>query len=72
MQKRFYFDLTNGQKFIRDDEGVEADDIDQATKEAQVVLNEMRGSQELSSIGDGWRLIIRDENGRALRTMPLD
>lgn len=53
MAQRFYFDLRSGHDCIRDDEGVEASDLDQATGEAEAVLGEMRGSKELSSQGGG-------------------
>lgn len=71
LAQRFYFDLKNGHDFIRDDEGVEARDLEQATTEAQVVLEEMRRSDELSSQGDGWSLVIRGESGEPLKTLPL-
>lgn len=51
LAQRFYFDLHNGHDFIRDDEGVEASNLEQATVEAQVVMEEMRESDELSSRG---------------------
>ena len=71
MTQRFYFDLKNGHDFIRDDEGVEAGDINQATTQAQAVMEEMRHSGELSSQGEGWSLVIRGESGDPLRTLPL-
>jgi hypothetical protein len=72
LARRFYFDLRKGQDFIRDDEGVEASDLEQATIEAQAVVDEMRDSNELSSLGKGWSLVIRDKDGATLKTLPLD
>ena len=69
--QRFYFDLKNGHDFIRDDEGVEASGLEQATVEAQAVMAEMHGSNELLSHGDGWSLVIRGGDGTRLRTLPL-
>jgi hypothetical protein len=57
--QRFYFDLTDGLTAIRDDEGVEADDLADALKEAEAALQEMSASGELTDLEEGWRLVIR-------------
>ena len=72
MGQRFYFDLTNGQQLIRDDEGVDASGPDEAKNEAQAALDELRGGQQADMPGAGWQLIIRDEDGVTLETLPLD
>lgn len=70
MLQRIFFDLQNGSSFLRDTEGVEARDIDQALVEARAVIEEMRGSKDLAS-ADDWHLVIRDESGATLRTLPV-
>ena len=72
MGLRFYFDLTNGQELIRDDEGVDASGPDEAKKEAQAALDELRSGQQVDMPGVGWQLIIRDGDGVTLETLPLD
>ena len=72
MGRRFYFDLTNGEDLIRDDDGVDASGLDEAIKEAQAALDEMRGSHSADMPGAGWKLIIRDEDGAIQKTLPLD
>lgn len=69
--QRYHFDLNNGHDLIRDDKGVEAHDLDQAIKEAQAVLEEMRRSKKLLASDKGWRLVIRDESGASLMMLPL-
>lgn len=72
MSQRFHFDLTNGETFIRDDEGVDASGPDEAIEEARAALDCLRGNEEAPALGDGWQLIIRDESGTTLRAIPLD
>lgn len=72
MSQRFHFDLTNGEKLIRDDEGVDASGPDEAIEEAQAALEYMRGNEEVLAPGDGWQLIIRDESGLTLKAIALD
>lgn len=72
MSQRLYFDLTNGSELIRDTEGVEAAALDEAVVEVQSALNEMRHSGEADMPADGWRMVIRDDSGMTLRSMPLD
>ena len=72
MRQRFHFDLTNGEKLIRDDEGVDANGPGEAIEEAQAALECMRGNEEAPEPGDGWQLIIRDESGMTLWAIPID
>ena len=72
MTTRFYFDLTNGPDTLRDDEGVEASSFDEAAGQAQAALEDMRSTEDAPIPGDGWQLIIRDESGTTLKSMPLD
>ena len=71
MTSRFYFDLTNGLDSFRDDDGVDANDLDDATRQTQIVLDEMRDDGNASTLEDGWHLIIRDESGATLKTLPV-
>ena len=72
MVQRFYFDLTNGEDLIRDDEGVDASGLVEAVKEAQSALDELRGGYQPDMPGAGWHLIIRDEAGATLKTLPFN
>lgn len=72
MGQRLYFDLTNGQDLIRDTEGVEAELLGEALEDAHSALTEMRRSGEADTPSDGWQLIVRDESGMTLGSMPLD
>lgn len=72
MLQRFYFDLKEGFSFIRDHEGVEARSLEQAIKEARVVIEEMRDSGGLCEAEKGWVLVIRDGAGDTLMTLPVN
>ena len=72
MTTRFYFDLTNGPNTLRDDEGVEASSLDEATGQAQAAMDDMRSKDEAPTQGEGWQLIIRDESGVTLKAISLD
>lgn len=41
MFRRFYFDVDNGRETVRDDEGVEAEDLEQALSDARAVIGEI-------------------------------
>ena len=72
MSQRFHFDLTNGEEFIRDTEGIDARGPHEAIEEAQAALADMRGNEETPASGDGWQLVIRDESGVTLKAISLD
>lgn len=67
---RYYFDLTNGETTLTDEEGVVAANLDQATTEAQIVLKDMLIGGELMDV-DNWTIIIREKGGKMLREIPL-
>ena len=71
MTNRFRFDLENGDIVIRDEIGVEADDISQAVEQALAGIDEMRASGELVTPDDLWTLVIRDEDGAELKRIRL-
>ncbi|WP_244424529.1 DUF6894 family protein [Methylobacterium nodulans] len=71
MAQRFYFDLTDGFTTIRDNEGVEAEDLADAVKQAEAALEEMRAAGELADFEEGWRLVIRTGADANLATIPI-
>ncbi|WP_246696801.1 DUF6894 family protein [Methylobacterium planeticum] len=71
MGQRFYFDLRGNRTVIIDQEGIVANDLNEAIVEALAALREMRASGELDEFGDGWKLIIRDEKGGARKAFSI-
>ncbi|GEO19256.1 hypothetical protein MAE02_69520 [Microvirga aerophila] len=70
---RYYFNLTDGETMIRDEEGVEASSIQVAVLSAMEAVEELRGQEPLDSDDwQGWRLEIVDATGQAVQTVPLD
>lgn len=72
MSQRLYFDFTDGLEVIRDEQGVEISVLDEAIVEVQSALTGLRQSGEADMRSDGWQLVIRDDSGMTLRSMPLD
>lgn len=71
--KRYYFNITNGETMIRDEEGVEASSIQAAVVSALEALEELRVQDPLhSDEWQGWRLEIVDATGQAVQIIPLD
>jgi hypothetical protein len=68
---RYRFDLESGDEFLQDEIGVEADDLTQASEQAAIVVEQMRSSGELSGVPDRWEIVIRGENGVALKRIPV-
>lgn len=71
MTQRFYFDLSDGQQVIKDDGGVEASGVEEVMAEARVLLAEMRTGGELPNEGEGWELLVRDERGEIVASVPV-
>ena len=71
MISRFYFDLTNGTDTLRDDDGVEANDLDDAIRQTRTVLDEIRDDKTVSILDGGWQLLIRDESGATLMSLAV-
>jgi hypothetical protein len=63
MTALFFFDLVCGDEVIRDDEGVEARDLDQALDEARSVIAEMADEVNKANLGKPWELIVRNDTG---------
>jgi hypothetical protein len=73
LSSRYYFNLTDGETMIRDEEGVEASSIQVAVLSAMEAVEELRGQEPLDSDEwQGWRLEIVDVSGQAVQTIPLD
>jgi hypothetical protein len=70
---RYYFNLTNGNTMLRDEEGVEASSIQEAIISALEAVEELRAQDSSESDEwQGWRLEIVDTSGRAVHSIPLD
>jgi hypothetical protein len=73
LSSRYYFNLTDGETMIRDEEGVEASSIQAAVLSAMEAVDELRGQEPLDSDEwQGWRMEIVDVSGQAVQTIPLD
>ncbi|MHB2210928.1 DUF6894 family protein [Methylobacterium sp. CM6257] len=72
MLRRFYFDFEDGQETIRDDEGVEAEDLEQALADARSVIREMAGEVAANDPGEAWALVVRDETGSSVARLPIE
>ena len=71
MSARFFFDLVCGDEAIRDDEGVEARDLDQALAEVRSVIVEMANEVPEDGSGRPWVLIVRDDTGAPVGRVPI-
>ena len=71
MARWFYFDLVSENRTVKDDEGVEADSLEQAVTEARRVISEMQACNDLPHDADAWQIQIRDDDGFVLRSIRL-
>lgn len=71
MLRRFYFDVDNGRETIRDDEGVEAADLEQALTDARGVIGEMADDLGTTDLNNPWTLVVRDEMGSTVAHVPI-
>ena len=70
---RYYFNLTDGNTMIHDEEGITASGIQAAVFSAMEAVEELRAQDPLNSDEwQGWWLEIVDDLGRAVQTIPLD
>lgn len=70
---RYYFNLTDGDDMIRDEEGIEASGIQAAVVSAMEAVEELRAQAPANSDEWwGWRLEIVDASRRAVQVIPLD
>jgi hypothetical protein len=70
---RYYFNLTNGETIIRDEEGITASSLQAAVVSAMEAVEEL-WAQDPSNSDEwqGWRLEIVDASGQAVQSIPLD
>ncbi len=68
---RFYFDTDNGGSAIRDDEGIECENLEAAVDEAAKVLPDM--ARDVLPDGDrrAFVVTVRDESGKAVYRFTL-
>ena len=73
MSSRYYFNLTDGDEVIRDEDGIEAPDVRTALIHAYEAIAELRQEDPyiLSDL-QGWRLDIIDGSGHLLHSLALD
>lgn len=71
MLRRFYFDVGNDQEAIRDEEGVQAEDLKQALADAYDVISEMADDLGAADLNNSWTLIVRDETGLMVAHVPI-
>ena len=73
VRERYYFNLTDGETMIRDEEGIEVSSIQAAMISALEAAEELRAQDPSNSDEwQGWRLEIVDAAGQAVQTIPLD
>lgn len=71
MSERFFFDLVCGEEVIRDEEGVEAKDLDQALVEARSAIAEMADEIIKANPDQPCLLIVRDATGALVERVPI-
>ncbi|WP_409518546.1 DUF6894 family protein [Methylobacterium sp. PvR107] len=71
MFRRFYFDVDNGRETVRDDQGVEAEDLEQALADARTVISEIADDLKAIDMDSLWTLVVRDETGLTVAHLPL-
>jgi hypothetical protein len=71
MLRRFYFDVGNGRETIRDEEGVEAEDLEQALADARGVIGEMADDLGTIDLDNPWTLVVRDDTGMEVAHVPI-
>ena len=70
---RYYFNLTDGDSMIRDEEGIEVSSVQAAVVAAMKAVEELRAQDPSNSDEwQGWRLEIVDSTGQAVQVIPLD
>ena len=70
---RIYFHLTRARVVIRDWEGVEVSDLQDALARARRTIEELRREDPLAARDwSGWRLDVTDAAGHVLLSLDLD
>ncbi|WP_224313130.1 DUF6894 family protein [Microvirga puerhi] len=69
---RYFFNLTNGQEAIRDEEGMEVSNVQAALASALEAIEELRAADpSYSEDWRGWHLEVVDASGRIVQRFPL-
>jgi hypothetical protein len=64
---RYFFHLTNGWRAVNDSDGVEHENNESARLEAAEMVSELlKESLITGHVWDGWRVIVRDQNGNTI------
>jgi hypothetical protein len=73
MPSRYYFNLTDGEEMIRDEDGIEVPDLPTALIHAFEAIEELRG-EDTSPMSEwqGWSLEVVDSSGNLIQRLPLD
>jgi hypothetical protein len=73
MPSRYYFNLTDGDELIRDEDGIEAPDLRTALIHAFEAIEELR-KEDSSPMSEwqGWSLEVVDSFGNLVQRLPLD
>ncbi|MDP4006257.1 hypothetical protein [Methylobacterium sp. NEAU K] len=71
MATRFYFELANAETMIRDPEGVEAANLEEALQEARSVIAEMADEIAEDHREKPWTLLVRDSAGWLVGRLPI-
>jgi hypothetical protein len=73
MSSRYYFNLSNGEHFIHDNEGCQVEDIDSAVAFANKAIKELRAEASLpSEVWQGWEMEICNSAGEVVWVVPLE
>jgi hypothetical protein len=73
MSSRYYFNLTDGNQIICDDEGLQLSDINAAVAYAIKAIEELRAeAPPLSEEWLGWRMEITNSTGKVDWVVPLE
>lgn len=72
MSSRYYFNLTDGDRIIRDQDGLTLADINTAITYASKAIEELRAEALVSSDEwQGWRMEILNCSGEVVSVIPL-
>ena len=72
MSSRYYFNLTDGDRIIRDQDGLKLADIDTAIIYSIKAIEELRAEASVFSDGwQGWRMEILNCFGAVVSVIPL-
>ena len=71
MLEHFYFDLESGEETIRDEEGVEADRVDEALDEARNAIAEIAYDTASKGSNKQWTVVIRNAVSILVGRLPI-